>query len=201
MRKFYLKTPMSMDEIRELEVGDVVYLSGTVHTARDEAHRKILDMLKEDDRKSKICELENRRFSNEELPFDLNEGVIYHCGPIVLREVSDEEKRWRIISAGPTTSSRMNDLAPKIIEKYEIRAIIGKGGMGEKVREKLFQRGVYLAYTGGAALLAASKIKEVLNVYWEDLGMAEAVWELEVRDFGPLIVTMDSHKKVFCRGG
>lgn len=181
MRKFYLKTPMSMDEIRELEVGDVVYLSGRVHTARDEAHRKILDMLKEE----------------EELPFDLNEAVIYHCGPIVLKE----EKRWRIISAGPTTSSRMNDLAPDIIEKYEIRAIIGKGGMGEKVREKLFQRGAYLAYTGGAALLAASKIKKVLNVYWEDLGMAEAVWELEVQDFGPLIVTMDSHKKVFCRGG
>ena len=178
MRKFYLKTPMSINEIRELEIGDVVYLSGTVHTARDEAHKRMLN-------------------KDEELPFDLNEGVIYHCGPIVLRE----GKRWRIISAGPTTSSRMNDLAPEIIEKYEIRAIIGKGGMGEKVREKLFQRGVYMAYTGGAALLAASKIKEVLNVYWEDLGMAEAVWELEVRDFGPLIVTMDSHKKVFCRGG
>ena len=178
MRKFYFKTPMNMDEIRELEVGDIVYLSGTIYTARDEAHKRILK-------------------EEEELPFDLNEAVIYHCGPIVLRE----GKRWRIISAGPTTSSRMNDLAPKIIEKYEIRAIIGKGGMGEKVREKLFQRGVYMAYTGGAALLAASKIKEVLNVYWEDLGMAEAVWELEVRDFGPLIVTMDSHKKVFCRGG
>ncbi len=104
------------------------------------------------------------------------------------------EEEWEIIAAGPTTSARMEDTTPEVIEKLRIRAIIGKGGMGILTREAMRKYGcVYFSMTGGAAVLAATCIKAVKAVYWEDLGMAEAVWHLLIEDFGPLVVSIDAN--------
>jgi fumarate hydratase subunit beta len=121
------------------------------------------------------------------LPFEFNRGFVYHCGPLIRKE-----NGWKVLSAGPTTSARMNSFTPKILEKVDVMGIIGKGGMSEEVAEALKGKGAYFAFTGGAGALAAKAIESVKGVYWEDLGMAEAVWVFEVREFGPLVVGIDA---------
>ncbi|MCW3135183.1 MAG: FumA C-terminus/TtdB family hydratase beta subunit [Methanophagales archaeon] len=171
-----LCTPLEEREIRELHLGDIVHLSGEVYTARDKAHRRIIEY--------------ESRGKEKEIPIKKS-SVIYHCGPLV--QTSKDKGGWEIIAAGPTTSGRMEEAAPKVIERLRIRAIIGKGGMGILTREAMREYGcVYFAMTGGAAVLAATHIKAVKAVYWEDLGMAEAVWHLHVDDFGPLVVSIDA---------
>lgn len=122
------------------------------------------------------------RMKKAGIPFDPSGAVIYHCGPVV--------RDNKVIAAGPTTSARMNELSGFLIEKG-IRGIIGKGGMGTTVREQLRGRGVYLAFTGGCAALASSHMA-LRGVFFEDLGMAEAVWVIEL-DCLPLVVGIDSH--------
>ena len=101
---------------------------------------------------------------------------------------------WDIISAGPTTSIRMELFEDKFIHNYKVRMIIGKGGMGSKTLNALKEIGaVYCSYVGGCGALAAKHINKVNGVEWLDLGMPEALWKLTVEEFGPLIVTMDSH--------
>jgi len=169
-----IETPISERQMRDLEVGDVLYLTGTVVTARDQAHRRILEFLKE----------------RRSLPFNLDGLAIYHCGPVVKK--SDDE--WFVIAAGPTTSMRMERLESRIIEDLNVRLVIGKGGMGAKTAEAMRKFGaVYGAFTGGAAVLAARSIKRVKQVEWLDLGMPEAVWVLEVENFGPLTISIDAH--------
>ncbi|MBN2734845.1 MAG: fumarate hydratase C-terminal domain-containing protein [Methanomicrobiaceae archaeon] len=148
------------DEVLDLNAGDRVYLSGIIYTARDEAH---LEMIKEG------------------IPFDPKGAAIYHCGPVI--------KDSAVVAAGPTTSARLNNLCGFLLEDG-VRAFIGKGGMGKNVSEALRGKGVYLAYTGGCAALAASKMK-LKGVFYEELGMAEAVWAIEA-DRLPLTVGMDS---------
>ena len=148
------------DEVLSLRAGDRVTLSGLVYTARDEAHLM----------------MEERG-----VPFDPKGAAIYHCGPIIID--------GRVIAAGPTTSARMNNLSGPLLDKG-VRALVGKGGMGETVRGQLKDRGVYLAFTGGCAALAASCMK-CHGIYYQELGMAEAVWELEF-DKVPLVVGIDS---------
>lgn len=163
-----LTTPLMEEDVRGLKIGDIVYITGTIYTARDETHLRLLE---------------------EGSPVDLEGAVIFHCGPIV--EKTDEG--WDIIAAGPTTSSRMNSLEPETIEKFKIRGIIGKGGMDSNTLNAMKEYGcVYFAITGGAALLAARSIERVESVYWLDLGMPEAMWVLKVKDFGPLVVAMDT---------
>lgn len=163
-----LTTPLKDKDVRDLKIGDIVYITGTIYTARDETHLRLLE---------------------EGSPIDLEGAVIFHCGPIV--EKTDDG--WEIVAAGPTTSSRMNSLEPKTIERFKIRGIIGKGGMDSNTLEAMKEYGcVYLAITGGAALLAARSIERVESVYWLDLGMPEAMWVLKVKDFGPLVVAMDT---------
>ncbi|WP_367343909.1 FumA C-terminus/TtdB family hydratase beta subunit [Methanomethylovorans sp.] len=173
MSTYELTTPLKKEDIKKLAIGDVVYLSGIIYTARDEAHVHIL-------------ELDSR---NEELPFDLDGAAIYHCGPLMVKE---DEGKWKAVAAGPTTSSRMSDMTPKLLERHAVRALIGKGGM-QGVGDALKEECVYLAYTGGCAVLAAGSIKKVRSVHWPQLGMPEAVWELEVERFGPLVVGIDVH--------
>jgi len=173
-----LKTPLWEEDVEGLSAGDTVYLSGIVHTARDEAHERILKHIAE----------------GKKLPFSLKDGVIYHCGPLAEKKAG----KWRIVSAGPTTSSRMNKLEPEVIEKCGVRAVIGKGGMDESVVNAMKANNTaYLALTGGAAALAAEKIKSVENVFWLDLGMPEAVWVLNVEDFGPLTVGIANGKSLY----
>jgi len=116
------------------------------------------------------------------VPFDLKGAVIYHCGPVI--------HEGKVIAAGPTTSARMNELSGFLLEKG-VRALIGKGGMGTVVKDQLRNRGVYLAFTGGCAALASSHMK-LRGVYFADLGMAEAVWAIEL-DRLPLVVGIDAH--------
>ncbi|MCD6373690.1 MAG: fumarate hydratase C-terminal domain-containing protein [Thermococcus sp.] len=162
-----LRTPLSEADVLGLKAGEVVYLSGRIYTARDSAHRKILSL------------------PSEELPFDPEGAVIYHCGPVVRKT----EMGYEIVSAGPTTSARMNRYLDGIL-RLGVRGIIGKGGMDV---EPFKRRAVYFAFTGGAGSLAAKSIKRVEAVHWlEELGVPEAVWVLEVRDF-PLIVAIDAY--------
>ncbi len=185
MLKKKLSTPLEEGEINELKLGDIVYLTGEVYTARDKAHRRIIEY--------------ESRGKEKEIPIR-NGAVIYHCGPLMrmlkgMQKKGEREGKgeWELIAAGPTTSSRMDDTTPVVIEKLGIRAIIGKGGMGISTREAMRKYGcVYFSMTGGAAVLAATRIKAVEAVYWEDLGMAEAVWYLLVEDFGPLVVSIDA---------
>ncbi len=164
-----LHTPLAERDVRNLRVGDIVYLSGDVYTARDRAHHRILDYCK----------------AGREVPIERG-AVIYHCGPLAAGR--------EIIAAGPTTSARMESATPELIKSLQIRAIIGKGGMGTRTREALCTYGcVYLAMPGGAAVLAATRIKRVIALHWQDLGMAEAVWHLLVEEFGPLVVGMDAN--------
>jgi len=140
-----------------------------VITARDRAHARMLEYL-----------INGRR-----LPFELNGSVIYHCGPLVAR--MGEE--WKVLSAGPTTSARMNHYLQTLLEFVNCVVVVGKGGVDVDMRGKC----VYLAYTGGCGALAAESVKRVLGVHWLDLGIPEAVWIFEVERFGPCIVAIDAH--------
>jgi fumarate hydratase subunit beta len=149
------------EEVLSLRAGDHVELSGIVYSARDEAHL---------------------RMQKDGIPFDPKGAAIYHCGPVIQEN--------RVIAAGPTTSARMNELSGFLLDRG-VRALIGKGGMGQRVREQLRDRGVYLAFTGGCAALASSHMT-MRGVFFEDLGMAEAIWVLEL-DHLPLVVGIDAH--------
>ena len=174
MTEYKLATPLREGDVRRLKVGDVVYVSGVIYTARDMAHKRLVELAERGQRP----------------PVEMDGSVIYHAGPVV-RKLNGE---WEVVSAGPTTSSRMNKVTPLLLKYYPVRMIVGKGGMSQEVAEALKERGaVYCHYTGGAAVLAAKRIKRVAKVEWLDLGIPEALWVLEVEDFGPLIVTMDSH--------
>jgi len=173
--EYHLKTPISEEDIRKLKVGDVIYVSGEMITARDAAHKKALDFYER----------------GEKIPVEFKDKVLYHCGPVV-RKVDDE---WEIVAAGPTTSTRMEYIEWRFLETFKPRVILGKGGLGDKTLEALNKVGaVYALFPGGVAVVAATSVKRVKNVFWlEDLGIPEALWVLEVEDFGPAIVTMDSH--------
>mgnify|MGYP000200338495 CR=1 FL=1 len=176
MTTYYLKTPISEEEIRKLKVGDIVYVSGIMVTARDAAHRRILSYIKE----------------GKPLPIDLKGGVIYHCGPVVKKT----DDTWEVIAAGPTTSARMELYEAEVIKNLGVRIIVGKGGMGAKTAEACKNYGaVYAVFTGGAGALAANAIKKVKGVEWLDLGIPEALWIFEVENFGPLLVTIDTTGK------
>jgi fumarate hydratase subunit beta len=158
--EYRLNTPLSLASIVNLMVGDVVWLSGIVYTARDKAHAII-----------------RKRGS----PISLQGAAVYHCGPLICG--------GRVLSAGPTTSGRLARYTAEMVG-LGVRAILGKGGLpGES--PSLRDRCVYLAYPGGCGAVAAKHL-QLRRVHLEDLGMAEAIWELEASDFGPLVVAMDS---------
>jgi fumarate hydratase subunit beta len=169
-----LRTPLSEETVRKLGVNDTVYLSGTIVTVRDAAHRRALDFHKE----------------GKQLPVNLEGLAVFHCGPLVKKE----DDNWRVVAAGPTTSARMDLFEGEFIKNFKVRIVVGKGGMGKKTVDAMKKYGaVYGAFTGGAGVLAAKAIKQVKDVEWSDLGMPEAMWILEVEDFGPLTVAIDAH--------
>jgi len=174
MAVYKFKTPISEEEIRKLRVNDVLYVSGMMFTARDQAHKRALEYFKQ----------------GKPLPLSLEGLAVFHCGPIVKKK----EERWTIVAAGPTTSTRMEIFEDEFIKNFKVRVVIGKGGMGKRTTEAMAKYGaVYGAFTGGAAILAAKAIKNVRTVEWLDLGMPEAMWILEVEEFGPLAIAIDSH--------
>jgi tartrate/fumarate subfamily iron-sulfur-dependent hydro-lyase beta chain len=169
--EYHLNLPAKKDEIKKLHIRDIIYVNGNIFTARDEAHHMMLE--------------------GKDIPFNPSDMALFHCGPLMKKD----KGKWQVVSAGPTTSSRMEIFEDKFIEKFGINIIIGKGGMGDRTEKALKKfTGVYTAYTGGAGALAAEKVEEVLDVYWlEELGMPEAAWIFKVKEFGPLVVAIDSH--------
>lgn len=179
-----LTIPISEEEIRGLHVGDTVSLSGVMLTARDAAHKYMIDSFI---RSQQVPASEQEMY--EKLKADLDGGVIYHCGPVVKRE----NGTWRFVAAGPTTSIREEVYEPEVIQHFNVRAVIGKGGMGPNTLQACQDFGaVYLQAVGGAASLIANSVKEVLDVYKMEFGVPEAFWRIRVEDF-PAVVTMDSH--------
>lgn len=164
-----LTAPISEEQIRSLKVGDVVIINGMMYTGRDALHKYLMD---------------------HDAPVDLNGGIIYHCGPVMLK---DESGEWHVKAAGPTTSIREEPYQADIIKKFGIRAVIGKGGMGAKTLAALKEHGaVYLNAIGGAAQYYADCIEKVEGVNFLEFGIPEAMWHLRVKGFAA-IVTMDSH--------
>jgi tartrate/fumarate subfamily iron-sulfur-dependent hydro-lyase beta chain len=170
--EYHTSLPVPADVLKKLQVNDILYITGTIFTARDSAHEKM------------------RGLKPKDLPFDPSLMGLYHCGPLM----KQENGQWVTVSAGPTTSSRLEDFEDILLDRFGFHLIIGKGGMGERTRRALKKTGsVYAAFPGGAGVLAAEKITRVSQVHWlEELGMPEAVWILEVKEFGPLVVAMDA---------
>ena len=163
-----LRAPITEEQVRSLEVGDVVLVSGDVYTGRDAVHAHLM---------------------KNPPPADLNGGVLYHCGPVVLKD----NDIHTIKAAGPTTSIREEPYQGEIIKRYGVRAVIGKGGMGAKTLAAMKEHGaVYLNAIGGAAQYYAKSIDRVVGVELLEFGIPEAMWHLHVTDF-PAIVTMDAH--------
>ena len=168
-----LAAPFTDEKIRSLKVGDEVGITGVVFTGRDAVHKFLHE--------------------GGALPPEvkLRDGILYHCGPVVMK---DEQGKWKVTAAGPTTSIREEPYQADIIQKFGVRGVIGKGGMGEKTLAACMEFGcVYLHAIGGAAQVLAECIKAVRGVYlMEQFGAPEAIWELEVESF-PAVVTMDAH--------
>jgi tartrate/fumarate subfamily iron-sulfur-dependent hydro-lyase beta chain len=173
MSTVYLQTPLKNSDVENLNIGDIVYVSGTVYTSRDMGHMRIAEYL---------CK-------GKSLPVDFNGNVIFHAGPVAVKN-GDE---WKLSVIGPTTSIRMEPHA-EMIGKLGIKMIIGKGGMAENSLKCFSKyRQVYLQGPPGCAVKLGSNVKRIKEVHWLDLGMPEALWVLEVERFGPLIVSMDSN--------
>ena len=162
-----LNVPIKDENLDELKAGDVVYLTGNILTARDQAHKRLLE---------------------RGAPLNIEGAVLFHAGPII----TQEDGKYKMVAIGPTTSMRMNpyqsdvlDMGPKIV--------IGKGGMDDNAWDALIRnKALYVVATGGCAALYVDAVEEIESVNWLDLGMPEAMWNLKVKDFGPLIVAMDS---------
>jgi fumarate hydratase class I len=168
-REIRLEAPVSEEQIRALKVGDVVLVSGHMFTGRDAVHAYLM---------------------KHDPPVDLRGGVLYHCGPVVVKE---GDGAWRVTAAGPTTSIREEPYQAEILKRYGVRVVIGKGGMGARTLAGLKESGaVYLNGVGGAAQFYARCITQVTGVSLLEFGTPEAMWHLEVVDF-PAIVTMDAH--------
>jgi len=173
MTTYKLITPISEEAVRKLKTGDTVYASGTMFTARDQAHRRALELARQ----------------GKPLPVNFRNTIVFHCGPVARKR----DERWEILAAGPTTSTRMEGAEAEFIERFGPRIIVGKAGMGAKTTEAMKKHGaVYCDFTGGAGVLAARAIERVEGVEWIDLGIPEAVWILRIREFGPMTVAIDS---------
>ena len=181
-----LNMPLSPETIRSLKVGDPVLLSGVMITGRDTVHKWMVDTFIKHTREPQGDDLEVYAAIKP-----LLEGsVIYHCGPVVS---GLDTRQYKFVAAGPTTSIREEPYQGLVMEHFQIRGVIGKGGMGAKTLAACQQvPGVYLHAIGGAASLIAQTVTRVLGVYKYDFGVPEAMWVIEVKDF-PVVVTMDAH--------
>ncbi|MFW5928129.1 MAG: FumA C-terminus/TtdB family hydratase beta subunit [Thermoplasmatota archaeon] len=170
--KKVIETPIDPKEVAELRVGDAFYITGILFTARDAAHEKLLEL------------------DDDEVPFDPSKYAMFHCGPAIHKENGE----WKVVSAGPTTSIRMEIFEDDFMDRFGTKIIIGKGGMADRTLKALERNGgVYCQYTGGAGALMANAIEEVEDVYFlEELGIPEAFWMFRVKEAGPFLVTMDS---------
>lgn len=171
--KKILTTPVSEEDLKDIHIGDVIYLNGHIVTCRDVAHRRLIEY-------------------NRELPVDIRGGAIFHAGPIV-RQIEGTEDQYEMVSVGPTTSMRMEKFEKEFIEKTGVRIIVGKGGMKENTEAGCREYGaIHCVFPAGCAVIAASTVEEIEEAHWKDLGMPETLWVCRVKEFGPLIVSIDA---------
>lgn len=169
--KKILTTPIRDEDLADLNVGDVVYLTGRLVTCRDVAHRRLIEQ-------------------GRTLPVDLQGGAIFHAGPIVRQ---DEAGGFEMVSIGPTTSMRMEKFEKQFIKETGVKLVIGKGGMGAETAEGCAEhKAVHAVFPGGCAVLAATKVERIEGAEWRDLGMPETMWINKVNEFGPLIISIDT---------
>lgn len=172
MAKKVLTTPISAEDLEDIHVGDVIYLTGKLTTCRDVAHRRVIE--------------EGRK-----LPVDIRDGAILHAGPIIRQRSEDD---YEMVTVGPTTSMRMEKFEEAFIKETGVRLIIGKGGMGEgTMRGCRDNKALHCVFPAGCAVVAATCVEKILSANWKDLGMPETLWICQVKEFGPLIVSIDTH--------
>lgn len=168
--KKILKTPIRSEDVEQLSIGDIVYLDGYLITCRDMGHRRLIDL-------------------GMKLPVELEGMAILHAGPIVAKD----GEGWKMVSIGPTTSMRMEVHEKEFIKQTGVKLIVGKGGMGPETVEGCAEhKAVHAVFPGGCAVLAATGVEEIEKVEWLDLGMPEALWVSRVKNFGPLIISIDT---------
>jgi fumarate hydratase class I len=181
-----ITTPVSDEAIRDLKVGDSVAISGMMVTGRDAAHKWMIDTFIKKTRQPQGDDLQ----VYEELKKLLNGSIIYHCGPVV---TGLDTKDYKFIAAGPTTSIREEPYQADVMKHFNVKGVIGKGGMGAKTLKGCQETpGVYFHAIGGAASFLAQTVTKVHGVFKMEFGVPEAMWLIEVKDF-PVVVTMDSH--------
>ena len=171
--KKILNTPVTDEDLKDIKIGDVIYLNGHIITCRDVAHRRLIEL-------------------GRELPVDLKGGAIFHAGPIV-RKIAGTDDKYEMISIGPTTSMRMEKFEKEFIEQTGVKIIVGKGGMGVNTEAGCREnKALHCVFPAGCAVVAATCVEEIEAVHWLDLGMPEALWVSRVKEFGPLIVSIDA---------
>jgi fumarate hydratase class I len=197
-----INLPASDEVIRSLHVGEPVLLSGVMVTGRDAAHKWMMETFIKKTREPQGDDLQ----VYDELKKLLNGGVIYHCGPVVSRVTAGPEttlpkdgsavtqqEEYKFVAAGPTTSIREEPYQADVMKHFNVKGVIGKGGMGAKTLKGCQETpGVYFHAIGGAASYIAQSVTKVLGVFKLEFGVPEALWVIEVKDF-PVVVTMDSH--------
>lgn len=172
--KKILITPVSLDDIKSLHIGDIIYLTGDVTTCRDVAHRRVV-------------------LEGHKLPVDVKDTAILHAGPII-RKLGED--KFEMVSVGPTTSMRMEKFEYDFVKATGVRVILGKGGMRENTERACKEFGcIYCVLPAGNAVVAAVAVEEIVEAKWQDLGMPETLWHCHVKELGPLIVSIDSYGK------
>ena len=172
MSKKILTTPIAPEDLANIKIGDVIYLTGHIVTCRDVPHRRVVE-------------------EGRELPLDIRGGAILHAGPIIRKT---GEKSFEMVSVGPTTSMRMEKFEREFIAKTGVRLIVGKGGMGEGTMSGCKEFGaIHCVFPAGCAVVAATQVEEIESADWTELGMPETLWKCRVKEFGPLIVSIDAH--------
>jgi fumarate hydratase class I len=181
-----INIPISDEIVTSLKVGEPVLLSGVMVTGRDAAHKWMIETFIKKTREPQAGDLD----VYEDLKRLLNGSVIYHCGPVVS---GLDTKEYKFVAAGPTTSIREEPYQADVMKHFNLKGVIGKGGMGPKTLKGCQETpAVYLHAIGGAASFIAQSVQKVLGVYKLEFGVPEAMWVIKVRNF-PVVVTMDAH--------
>lgn len=172
MSKKILTTPIKSEDLEDIKIGDIIYLTGQLVTCRDVAHRRLIE-------------------EKRPLPVDLDGMAILHAGPIVRPTGED---KYEMVSVGPTTSMRMEKFEKEFINQTGVKLIVGKGGMGKDTQEACQEhKAIHVVYPAGNAVLAATQVEEIERAEWKELGMPETLWVCRVKEYGPLIVSIDTH--------
>ena len=169
--KKVLITPVSTEDLKDIKVGDIVYLDGSMTTCRDVAHRRLVE-------------------EGRELPVDVRNNAIFHAGPIIRPLEND---KFEMVSVGPTTSMRMEKFEYEFVKQTGVKVLIGKGGMKENTERACKEfSAIHCVFPAGNAVVAATEVEEIVRAEWRDLGMPETLWNCRVKEFGPLIVSIDT---------